>query len=356
MSEAAIEAALQIENRLRCQPPLSEEEVAKVAKSIATYPPGGIKDSIYTCPPPGELDTKRYKSVTENVTKTDLENDSVTLAEKIKDWISGSNGWWGVGELDAELNIVTALQKTNRRVILYRLRADGVIEQHQKQNKLYRRIDRDTRMIDFKTAGNRAPLNLRFPFGIERLVNIYPKNIIILAGAPNAGKTAWLLNFIKLNMSSGSIYYYSSEMGDAELALRLGKLEGMNLDDWNFKAEERCSNYADVIRPDCVNIVDFLEIDRDFNEIAGQIRQIYDRLSSGIAIVTIQKNPGVDLGRGGTFSLEKARLYLSMDIGMATITKAKNWVNSQFNPNRLKIQYKIVDGCKFIVERDWFRD
>jgi hypothetical protein len=58
----------------------------------------------------------------------------------------------------------------------------------------------------------------------------------------------------------------------------------------------------------------------------------------------------LDLGRGGSFSLEKARLYLSMDAGMTTIVKAKNWVNPLVNPNKLKINYKIVNGCKFIIE------
>ena len=157
-------------------------------------------------------------------------------------------------------------------------------------------------------------------------------------------------------MSAHAIYYFSSEMGDAEMALRLSKFEGLTLDDWSFNPEERSSNFADVIRPDCINIIDFLEIDRDFNEIAGQIRDIYDRLNSGVAIVAIQKNPGMDLGRGGTFSLEKARLYLSMDAGITTITKAKNYVNSEVNPNHMKIKYKIVSGCKFIIEKDWYKE
>jgi len=79
--------------------------------------------------------------------------------------------------------------------------------------------------------------------------------------------------------------------------------------------------------PDCISIVDFLEIDRDFNEIVGQIRQIYDKLSSGNChYYHSGRIQAQILGRGGTFSLEKARLYLSMDAGVTTITKAKNWL------------------------------
>lgn len=38
MSQAALEAALLAENRERCQPPLDEEEVLKIARSVARYP------------------------------------------------------------------------------------------------------------------------------------------------------------------------------------------------------------------------------------------------------------------------------------------------------------------------------
>jgi Bifunctional DNA primase/polymerase, N-terminal/Primase C terminal 1 (PriCT-1) len=359
MSETAIEAALQIENRERCQPPLSEIEVSKIAKSIANYspePPNGNKDSIYNCPDFSHPDTNHYKTITKNITNEASEKESIT-SKQIEEWVNGTSGWFSTDELDRDLGIKTPEDKNIRRVCLHRLlKEKQTIEQHPTQNKSFRLIDKAARRIDFKSGATRLPLALQFPFQIERLVNIYPKNIIIIAGTANAGKTAWLLNFIRLNMADYAIYYFSSEMGDTELALRLGKFEGIGLEDWNFTAEERSSNFADVIRPDCINIIDFLEIDHDFNEVAGQIRQIYDKLNSGIAIIAIQKNPDVDLGRGGTFSLEKARLYLSMDDGVTSITKAKNWVNPEFNPNRMKIKYKIVGGCKFIIERDWYKE
>lgn len=355
MSETAIESALQVQNRERCQPPLPEIEVTKIAKSIANYPPSlpsGNKDNIYTCPDSGDLATNHYKTITNEASRKE-----VITSKLIADWVNGTSGWFSIDELDKELGISTSEDKNNRRVCLHRLlKEKGTIEQHPRQNKSYRRIDKTARLIDFKSAANRSPVSMQFSFELERLVNIYPKNIIILAGTPNAGKTAWLLNFIKLNMADRAIYYFSSEMGDSELALRLGKFEGISLDEWNFTAEERSSNFADIIRPDCINIIDFLEIDRDFNEIAGQIRKIYDKLNSGIAIIAIQKNPEKDLGRGGTFSLEKARLYLSMDAGITTITKAKNWVNPELNPNRMKIKYKIIGGCKFIIERNWYKE
>jgi hypothetical protein len=50
-SEEAIYAALLVENKDRCQPPLGEDEVAAVAKSIASYPAGEAVDA----PVPGPV-------------------------------------------------------------------------------------------------------------------------------------------------------------------------------------------------------------------------------------------------------------------------------------------------------------
>jgi hypothetical protein len=358
MSQSAIEAALQISNREQCLPPLAEEEVTGIAQSVATYSPepsNGNKDSVYTYTKSSVSDINHYQTITEIITKDGFEPESIT-SQRIEEWVREASGWFTTDELDRDLGIRSPEEKNIRRVCICRLKKNGIIEQHPRQNKQYRRVDKEVATIDFKSARSRLPLDLKYPFEIEKMVNIFPKSIIVVAGTPNAGKTAWLLNFTKLNMFSHGIYYFSSEMGDAELALRLSKFRELGIDEWNFTAKERSSNFADVIQPDCINIIDFLEIDHDFNEIAGQIRQIYDKLTSGIAVVAIQKNPGVDLGRGGTFSLEKARLYITMDAGISTITKAKNFANPGINPNHMKVKYKIVNGCEFKIERDWYKE
>lgn len=47
MGEEAMAAALKVENQLRCQPPLPEVEVDKIAASIARYEP----EAPQTSPP-----------------------------------------------------------------------------------------------------------------------------------------------------------------------------------------------------------------------------------------------------------------------------------------------------------------
>jgi len=175
---------------------------------------------------------------------------------------------------------------------------------------------------------------------------------VVVAGSPDSGKTAWLLNLIKLNQDKWNIYYQSSEMGETELATRLEQFTDMDLNDWKFIAEERSSHFADVIRPDDINIIDYMELTDNVWMVAEYLREIHDKLNNGIAIVALQKKRNADLGRGGEFSLEKPRLYLSMDTGKMTIQKAKNWATME-NPNRKFIKFKIVKGCQFHITEDW---
>ncbi|MFC1869682.1 bifunctional DNA primase/polymerase [Chloroflexota bacterium] len=337
----------------RNSPPMDEVELLQTISSAYRRTPlepptdGSNKESTMYYPSGGFLESQRYKSVTENVTKS--------RAEAIEEWVKDSNGWFSYEDIDREFNIRSEAEKLNRRVIIKRLRDAGIIEPHPGNNKLWRYKNVNVRLIDLKTATKRVPLGIKYPFHIEQYFNTYPGNIIALAGAADAGKTAFLLNFVKLNMYDFSIYYQSSEMGDAELYSRIENFEGESPEEWNFTPEERSRDFADVIRPDCVNIIDYLELAGDFYSIADTMRQIHDRLAGGIAIIALQKKRGAELGRGGDFGLEKPRLYLSMDKGKITIQKAKNWVDHQYNPNGLTLNFKIVAGCKFITTEDWHK-
>jgi hypothetical protein len=80
---------------------------------------------------------------------------------------------------------------------------------------------------------------------------------------------------------------------------------------------------------------------------------ITEKIGTGVAIVALQKKPGAQLGRGDSFSLERPRLYLSMDKGKLTIVKGKSWTNPKVDPNGLTIGFKITGGCQFEIARDW---
>ena len=346
-----IEAALIIANK-RCQPgPLPVDEIRTIAKSVCRYAPlnNGNNRVYHNSPLSDATDSKNDRNTTKQTTKP--------LVDLITEWVKQSSGWFSYEDIDKEFGITTTAQKDNRWHIIRRLLTDvKIIESHPTNNKLYRYINTAFRLIDFKSADNTKPLAIKYPFGIENYFNTFPCNIVVVAGSPDAGKTAFLLNVIRLNQYEFSIYYQSSEMGKSELQNRLRQFEGIELQDWNFTAEERSSNFADVIRPGCVNIIDYLEISDNFFMVAEYLKQIHDKLDSGIAIVALQKDPKAAQGRGGTFGLEKPRLYLNMDAGKILIRKAKNWTHPEQNPNGLVLNYKLVSGCKFITINDWHED
>ena len=213
----------------------------------------------------------------------------------------------------------------------------------------FRKIEKDETEIDWKNASENY-LDIKWPFEIEKWFNTARKNIIMVAGEPDAGKTAFLLNFAGLNnWNSMPIFYFSSEMGDSELKNRLLPFIKPTWKQFRMKVVERSSDFADVIRPDAINIIDFLEIHDEFYKVGLYIKQIFDKLNSGIAVIALQKNPGKDQGLGGMRSIEKARLAINMERGgRLVIDKAKNWATMN-NPRGLALDYKLVEGCHFQV-------
>jgi hypothetical protein len=117
-------------------------------------------------------------------------------------------------------------------------------------------------------------------------------------------------------------------------------------------------NFADVIVPGKVNIIDYIQVNDSFWLISKDLDEIWQRLAGGLAIIALQKGPGQELGRGGSFSLEKPRLYLTLSRspdyigGIAKIIKAKNW-KTACNPNGRTMRYKIVNGARFIYSGTW---
>lgn len=271
-----------------------------------------------------------------------------TVPDQIRKYIQETTGDFNIIDLDRELQIKTQDQKNHRRVILFRLMKEDFIEKIGKRTGNYRLIIKDENIINWQNADIDNTYNLILPFGIHNLINLYPKNIIVIAGVPDAGKTAFLLNILHDNMEQHKIFYFSSEMGEQEFKLRLSKFKDCKA--WDFTAIERSHDFVDVIRPDHLNIIDFFEVHDNFFDIAAQFTKLHNKLDKGICIIAIQKKKDAEYGRGAEFSLEKARLYLSMDSGVLKIIKAKNWKNPAINPNNRIYNFKLINGCEFLVD------
>jgi hypothetical protein len=185
---------------------------------------------------------------------------------------------------------------------------------------------------------------------------------VLIAGSPNVGKTAFMLNVVKLNAAGElPIKFFSSEMGKEDLLDRINLFKDFpKLSKMKFV--ERSSRFHDVLDPDGLNVIDFLEISNNFYEVGGLMTQIRDKLKSGMAVIAIQKNKNKEEAVGGHFAMEKPRLVVTLDRedmgvagfqNVARITKAKGRLNMKVNPVGQELIYSLHRGCDFRVLSDW---
>ena len=319
---------------------MEEAQVKDVISRLAT-----------TCDPP--FSQKEAETKVESAIKRAMKKER-SLAQETENWISVTEGYFSVTDIQRALHIVTPEEKNNLRQIVHRLKKRDMIESYGQKHDTYRLIERECTPMDWENAPiDEVPL--KFPLELEEYVKIYPKNIIVIAGESNAGKTSWALEFIRLNQDKHTIHYFNSEMGETELKIRLGLFQ--NVKEWKFNAWERGDNFEDVIYPDSINIVDYIDVTEDFARIGTPIKRIHEKLNKGIAILMIQKNPdrydikrgewiATDYGVGGAKSIGKSRLYLSMGHGKIKVVKAKGWRGTD-NPNGMIREFKLYSGWQF---------
>jgi hypothetical protein len=285
-----------------------------------------------------------------------------SLAEEIREWVLAAQGVWTYEQLDRELKIISKQERSNRRVIVHRLCEEGIIEPAGSRAGAYRLIRSKAEEIDFiNVVESERYDGFKLALGEEELFKLMPKNIVIISGSPDAGKTAYLMNLVRLNQADYDIHYFSSEMGALEFKSRLSQFPNIALDEWTFTAKERGDDFHDVIEPNGVNIIDFLEMHDNFYEVGKHIKRIFDRLENGVAFIALQKNPGNENPLGGNRAREKARLVVNLDQAWkdgrpdghwAKITKAKNW-RTYDNPRGMTRHFRIFDGCQISLSSDW---
>lgn len=323
-------------------------------------------------PPMDEREARRsFASAMERVGRPRGECEEKGISEAVEEAIGGAyaEGTFKATWLCESLREAMGIQRATpayvslRKAVeqkLRRLRRDGKIEPSGRMAGEYRRVNSDLNPIDFLTAPT-DKIDVLWPFELESLVDTLPKNIIVVSGIPDSGKTAFLLGFTEMNMDKHKIQYLSSEMGATEMRARLEKFD-RPLESWNFTAVERAGDFSAVIKPDDINVIDFLELNEDFFKVGAWIKQIFDKLNKGIAVIALQQAPGAEYGRGGVGSAEKARLYVSLSRNkdgqnQIKVVKGKNWHDPRVNPNGRFKRFSLIGGCKFVIhDHKWLRD
>lgn len=286
------------------------------------------------------------------------------LRNRIWAWVkTGGDADFSDRDVDRDLDLIEPEEKEIRFIVLKNMVEDGKIEQIGRRRGWYRHINRDLKIIDYKSA-SLEPFHLSMPLGLSAHCRLFPKSLISVSGEKNTGKTAFCLNIVKLNQNIGKeIYYFSSEMLEIEMRYRLEGFSDMRLNEWNFKPIHRTENFEDVLCPHGINIIDFLEIHDEFWKVGQKMSAIFNRLTTGVAIVCVQKGDKSEHGRGGSFLIEKPRITLSLskkfnqvgelDGATCTVTNCKFPITK--NLNGLSMDYKIYNGAEIIETSPWYR-
>jgi hypothetical protein len=280
------------------------------------------------------------------------------ITDEVREWALSTTGHFLSTDVYKALQLSTREETKAVSMALGRL-CEGenrIIERCGNRNGCFQLLPQEIEEVNW-IDDDSHPVKVQYPFGIDLLVKTMEKNIIMVAGSTDAGKSAFALNFVVQNMDKhkNNIFYFSSEMGSSEMKQR-ALLFGYSLDYWRdkFKFYELGADFHNHIRPDGINIIDYLDVTDEFYKVGDYIKKVWAKLNKGICLIALQKNHGLDFGLGGMRSAEKARLYVSMEGGVLKIVKAKNLRNQDKNPNGWKKNYKIVAGCKFTNISEWY--
>lgn len=291
-------------------------------------------------------------------------NELAFHVEQAQEWLRNTcTGDFSGFVLGKDLGIPTT---ELRDQVLADLISLGLIEPVRGKHGQFAKVNNSCARINWREA-KEAWYPLRLPFGLDKMCGVRPKNIIIVAGETNAGKTLFALQIAHDNLrqhggAHPEVLYFNSEMGPDELRARLMKLDPL-AGSWDgLEAFEREREFHAVIKPDGLNIVDYLEITTDFFLVGGMIQRIHAKLTTGVCVICLQKPKGKDTGRGGDFTLEKARLALSLSyahgVNIAKVVKCKNPLSGDANPQGQELDYRIVHGsrCDLLMPWRWVNE
>ena len=294
-----------------------------------------------------------------------------SISDLVRKYIDSANGIFYLNDVYTALSIRDPKNKHNVVVTLKRLVEKNILERAGERSGCYRKINTDFDIVKFaEVTGDEERWDIRLPFGLERYVEIYPRDIIVYSGEPQRGKTAIAFECIRLNWRRHRIFYFSKELSARSVRRRIKKYNGDT--DWQFSISDDFESFTDVLQPNAINIIDYVEVlTGEYYKIPGILAQIHNRLKklNSIAIVCLQKNPdGMDqkgkktrnVAIGGWQTLAKPVLFLTLEPNypngaIMRIEKAKN-PTEEFEDGGVdgwEIGYKIVKGINLLPQGIW---
>lgn len=302
------------------------------------------------------------------------------MTAQIKEFVKIWQGEFTNSMIFQEFDLKTASQKASGRKVLDRLVKEGLLKRIEEKTATYERASVEFEPIDIDEAET-DPFPLPLPFGLSNYVKVLAGSVIVISGTTNAGKTAFAFQCVEAYIrqsvtsflgtpppesafalprggvecengrpaASRLVRYMNSEMSPGELKARITAMgpESAKLLRDHVEWGNRTHGWEQVIVPDIVNVIDYLQIYDDFYRIGDHLSRIQNALKRGIAIVLIQKKTGEANPRGGEFALERCRLAINLDHnpssggGICTLRKVKAPVDYLKNPQGMELDYRL---------------
>lgn len=290
---------------------------------------------------------------------------------EVEQWVNLTVGAFSLTDARKGIGVDSPQGDATLRTYLSRLVERGVLQRMGSKDGIYRLINSHVEEIDLSNVDVESKVQIELPFGIHQYVTFYPKNIILVSGEGNSGKTAFLYNCAVLNRKAFKVdFYTNNEASPQEIVQRIQAFD-IEIPPL-FKVYERYDNFADVVKPDNITIIDYLDLNSEVYLAAEEIKAIQSKLGSGVAIIGMQLPPPSvtlyrgekklihrDLAYGGAFTEKRPVLYLNLwntgvsNKGICRIKKAKNRTKRNVDPNYMQWQYEVDEfGAKF---KSWNR-
>ena len=312
-----------------------------------------------TCNPPwGSLaEDLPLKPTIESAFKRAQERER-PLSEEVDEFIVSSNGVFMSSDVVNFTGLSSRVVKKNVSKILNRRCEDKIIEKYGNKNGSWRKIDRSINEQCWWEAKG-LPLPIRFPLDVEKYAKVFPGNVILLEGQKSQGKSAFALEFCRLNkrLFSEKPLYQNIEMSDDELTDRFTSYKDvMTPEEWreSITIIRQSGDWWDKIKPDGLNVVDYLLEYKESYLIADFIWKIHQKLNKGIALVLVQRDPLKPYPAGGRGVRDIPRLVLSLIHHKIKLEDVKSfYITPEGNPSGMVRKYKQASWWKFVPAGEW---
>lgn len=352
------------------KPPLPQREIISIVASAYTYTNAdSINTYLNISSEIQEIASKRHNSVT-----TSSQDEGVAgrnwgvYAKQFDEIVSGAGG-----RIDKrEVAVTIGLQVTSHtfRELLRRRKAEGKVRAYRGSHFLIEWINRDYEVTRLDKLSVVQMLDICLPLKIHEYASLPPRSVTGVAGMVSSGKTSFLLGVAELNVRTQPlpVYYWYNEMSEAKMIYRCEDfplLIQAQQEGKFFPVMQTNFEFADVLQPDAINLIDYIDRDDDVFLIGSDIKKIYSKLNNGVVIFALQKKAHLDLGYGGNMSIKLSNLYIILDTkyqsgismhGVAKIVKCKDWKNIDINPVSLQCEYHTGGRHgKLFLDGEWKR-